>query len=132
MLSKWKWVSVLAMSLTLAGCGGGGEATARGAIAVNTINGVGTIVTNYASQPEANSDALVQCARLVGTGMGCEVILELSGNGTCGSAARGNNNVWGVASGSSKEVADSRAMSDCVAKGGTSCVIPGWLETQCN
>ena len=99
---------------------------------MNTINGVGTIVTNYASQPEANSDALVQCARLVGTGMGCEVILEFSGNGTCGSAARGNNNVWGVASGSSKEVADSRAMSDCVAKGGTSCVIPGWLETQCN
>jgi len=131
-LINWKWVSVAAIAAGLVACGGGGEPTARGAIAVNTILGVGTIVINYASQPEANSDALAQCARLVGTGQGCEVILEFSGNGTCGSAARGNNNVWGAASASTKEVADSRAMSDCVAKGGTGCVIPDWLETQCN
>ena len=70
MLSNWKWISVLAMAMATVGCGGGGEATARGAIAVNTIIGVGTIVVNYASQPEANSDALAQCARLVGTGLG--------------------------------------------------------------
>ena len=131
MLSNWKWISVLAMAMATVGCGGGGEATARGAIAVNTINGVGTIVVNYASQPEANSDSVDKCASE--SGAGCIVVLEFSGNGTCGSAAwSGGNKVWGVGSASSKEVADSRAMSECLAKGGVSCEIPSWLGTQCN
>ncbi|MBT9553352.1 MAG: DUF4189 domain-containing protein [Hydrogenophaga sp.] len=131
MLINWKWVSALSIAAALAACGGGGDTTARGAIAVNTSNGYGAIVVNYTSQPEANSDVVDKCAD--DSGAGCAVVLEFSGNGTCGSAAwAAGNGVWGVGSASSKEVADSRALSQCIAKGGVSCEIPGWLETQCN
>lgn len=126
-LLNWKWMSVLAMSATLAACGGGGEPTARGAIAYSTATGNGAIVINYASQPEANSDALAQC-----NAPGCAVLLEFSGNGTCGAIAVASNGAWGVASGSSKETADSRAMADCQTRGGANCIIPHGLETQCN
>lgn len=130
-LSIWKSVSVLSIAAVLVACGGGGDPTARGAIAVNTQNGRGAIVVNYTSQPEANSDSVDKCASE--SGAGCIVVLEFSDNGTCGSAAwSGGNKVWGVGSASSKEVADSRAMSDCLAKGGVSCEIPAWLGTQCN
>ena len=131
MLSNWKWISVLAMAAVTVACGGGGDTSARGAIAVNTSNGYGAIVINYTSRAEASSDAVDKCARV--SGAGCITVLEFSDNGTCGSAAwSGNDRIWGVASAGSKEEADSRAMSRCIAKGGTSCEIPDWLETQCN
>ncbi len=130
MLTNWKWVSVLSIAAALTACGGGGATTARGAIAINTSNGKGAIVVNYTSQPEANSDSVDKCRSQ--NGAGCAVILEFSGNGTCGSAAWAGNGVWGVGSAGSKEVADSRALSQCIAKGGVSCEIPEWLETQCN
>lgn len=133
MMTNWKWVSVLAAASVLSACGGGGEPTARGAIAVSTSTGHGFVVTNYTSQPEANSDAQRLCQSTYHPNGGCVVILEFSGNGTCGSAARGSNGVWGAASASSKEVADSRALSDCITKGGVACMVPDTLiGTQCN
>jgi hypothetical protein len=132
-LSNWKWVSVLAFAAVAAACGGGGEPTARGAIAIGTATGTGFVVTNYTSQPEANSDAVRECVSFFGGAGGCVVVLEFSGNGTCGSVARGSNGVWGAASGSSKESADSRAVSDCVAKGGGGCFVPDdFIGNQCN
>ena len=130
MVSNWKWVSVLSVAVALVACGGGGNPTARGAIAINPSNGQGEIVVNYTSQPEANSDVVDKCVFF--SGSSCAVVLEFSGNGTCGSAAWAPNGVWGVGSASSKEAADTRAMSQCIAKGGISCEIPPWLGTQCN
>ena len=127
MLSNWKWISVLAMAAATVACGGGGEPTARGAIAYAPASGDGAIVINYASQQEANSDAVSQCGV-----SGCALVLEFSGNGTCGSIATASNGAWGVGSGGSKEVADTRAVSDCQKRGGGNCSIPQGLETQCN
>lgn len=127
MLSNCKWLSVLALASLLSACGGGADPTARGAIAYDTSTKNGAISVNYASQPEANSDALAKC----GTA-GCAVLLEFSGNGTCGAIAVASNGAWGVASGGSKELADTRAVSDCLKRGGGVCVIPHGLETQCN
>ncbi len=127
MLNNWKWVSVLALAALVSACGGGGEPTARGAIAYAPASGNGAIVVNYASQPEANSDAVRQC----GVG-GCAVQLEFSGNGTCGAISVASNGAWGVGSAGSKEQADSRAVSQCRQRGGADCIIPQGLETQCN
>jgi 7-cyano-7-deazaguanine synthase in queuosine biosynthesis len=130
-LINWKLMFALAAASGLVACGGGGDTSARGAIAVNTSNGYGAVVVNYTSRAEASSDAVDKCARA--SGAGCITVLEFSDNGTCGSAAwSGNDKIWGVASAGSKEEADSRAVSRCISKGGTSCEVPDWLETQCN
>ncbi|MGM9427234.1 DUF4189 domain-containing protein [Hydrogenophaga sp. MI9] len=126
-LSKWKWASVLALASLVSACGGGGDPTARGSIAYDPSTGRGAIVVDYTSQPEANSDALSACGAA-----GCSVVLEFSGNGTCGSIAVSGNGAWGAASGGSKELADSRAVADCQKRGGGSCAIPQDLTTQCN
>jgi Domain of unknown function (DUF4189) len=126
-LSNWKWVSALAFASLVSACGGGGEATARGAVAYAPASGNGAIVVNYASQQEANSDAVSQCGV-----SGCALVLEFSGNGTCGALAVASNGAWGAGSGGSKEVADTRAVADCQKRGGGNCSIPQGLETQCN
>lgn len=127
MLSNCKWLSVLALASLVSGCGGGADPTARGALAYDPSTHHGAITVNYASQSEANSDALFQCSTA-----GCAVVLEFSGNGTCGSIAVSGNGAWGVASGGSKELADSRAVAECQKRGGSSCVIPQGLGDQCN
>ena len=53
MLIDWKWVSVLALATMVSACGGGGDATARRAIAYAPASGNGAIVVNYPSQQEA-------------------------------------------------------------------------------
>lgn len=128
MLKNWKLGIVLAAAAVLGACGGGGDPTPRGAIAVDAGNSVGAIVVSYTSQAEANGDALGECGLA-----GCSVVLEFSGNGTCGSLAFSSNGAYGVASGSSKEEADTRAVQSCANRGGASCTIPTSLRTQqCN
>ena len=128
MLKNWKLGIVLAAAAVLTACGGGGDPTPRGAIAVDSSNGVAAIVVGYTSQAEANGDAVGECAY-----SGCVVALEFSGRGTCGSIAFGTNGQFGVASGPSKEDADTRAVQSCRDRGGVSCSIPTSLRTQqCN
>lgn len=129
MLSSWKLVCVSVAAVVLVACGGGSSnPTPKGAIAINASTGYGAIAIDFTSQAEANSRALGEC------GTGCEVALTFSGDGECGSIARGGNAVWGVSSAGSKEKADQGAYNACVAKGGTGCVIPYWLSAQgqCN
>lgn len=121
MLSKWKWASVLALASLVSACGGGGAPTARGAIAYNASAGYGSIVVSHTSQPDANTDALKKCP--VG---GCSIVLEFSGNGTCGSLVVSSNGAWGVGSAGSKEEADSRASEQCTKRGGVGCHLYQW------
>ncbi len=127
MLSNWKWMSVLAAGALMSACGGGADPTARGAVAYAPGTNSAAIAVNHTSQQEANSDALRQC-----NAAGCRVVMEFSGNGTCGSLSIASNGAWGVASGGSKELADAKAAGRCREAGGDVCVIPQGLETQCN
>jgi len=129
MLATWKLAIAIAITSTLVACGGGGaNSTPRGAIAVNPSNGFGAISTFYTSQPEANSDAVADC----GGTTRCVVVLEFSGAGECGSIAWSPGAVWGVGSAGSKEQADKIAVAQCVANGGSSCLVADWLRDQCN
>ncbi len=127
MLKLWKLLPALAFVFMLSACGGSGDSTAKGAIAFSPATFDGAIVVNYTSQAEANSEAIFDCG--LGT---CSVVLEFSGNGTCGSIAISPNGAWGVDIGGDKESADGRAVAACQRRGGTGCVIPAWLQTQCN
>jgi hypothetical protein len=128
-LSNWKMALVLVAASVVSACGGGAsDPTPRGAIAVGS-DGYGVITLNFTSQVEANSDAVFECNS---RSTGCGVALEFSGHGTCGSLAWGNNGVWGVGTAGSKEKADQRAYDACVAKGGSGCVLPAWINNQCN
>lgn len=128
MLKNWKLGTVLAVAAVLSACGGGGDPTPRGAVAIDPGSSSGVIVVGYTSQAEANGDALGECGLA-----GCAVVLEFSGRGTCGSVAFGRNSVYGVASGSNKEEADTRAVQSCTNRGGSACSIPVSLRSQqCN
>lgn len=141
MQRTWKLVIALAIASSLTACGGGGsgsDPTPRAAIAVSPASGTGAISTFFTSQAEANSDALFDCGKLnypnydpIQTYSTCQVVLEFSGAGTCGSMAWSPEGVWGVGTGGSKEKADRIALAQCAAKGGSGCVIPYWLNDQC-
>lgn len=134
MQRTWKLAIALAIASTLVACGGGGsDPTPRGAIAVSPSSGSGSVSTFFTSQAEANSDALFDCGSLNGAYYtNCQVVLEFSGAGTCGSMAWSPEGTWGVGTAGSKEKADRIAVAQCAAKGGSACVIPNWLRDQCN
>ncbi len=123
---------LLGISLGLISCGGGGEdggfgfftPPTYGAIAVNTSTGSAGITSNYKSQSEANTGAIIQCGLL-----NCNVVLEYGSN-LCAALARGTNGVvFGWASDSSRSDAKSKAMNQCMLNRGVSCEVK--LD-QCN
>ena len=124
MLTNWKWIFVFLISLLIAACGGSSDPTPRGAIAYNASTGYASIVVNQTSQADANTEAIRQCPY-----GGCSIVLEFSGDGTCGALATSSNGAWGAASGGSKELADTRAQEDCVRRGGNSCLLHPWKYT---
>ena len=127
MSKKWKVAVTLAITSLLVACGGGSSPTPRGAIAINQSSGYGVITTFHTSQPKANSAAINDCGSSA-----CVVVLEFSGDGQCGSIAWGRNAIWGVGTSGSKEQADKRAIEQCAERGGSTCVIPSWVNGQCN
>lgn len=116
--SRWYWIGSLATvaAITLAGCGGGEDVSYYGAIAVNPITRAAGIAYNYQSQADANAGASNKC------GLGCSIVATF-GNGMCGALARGSIGAVGYAVNPSKSNAESDAMAQCRAAGGTSCAI---------
>lgn len=122
------WALAASAGVILAACGGGDEKPyPYGAIVLNATKPAALIVTNFVSQAKANEAAISRC------GEGCAVVLEFSGNGTCGALATGGGKalVWGVATGASQGAAESDALASCKAKGGLNCSIPTSIPGKC-
>jgi hypothetical protein len=118
---------IVSLALTAVGCGypvdpdfwipDFGIDGDHGAIAFNPEEFRAALTARYLSQDEADSGALKLC------GKGCEIVLRFEGDNLCGALASGTNHLVGVGSGKPQSLADSAAIDECRATGGTECEI---------
>jgi hypothetical protein len=112
------------VAFLVSACGGGEEGgfdfiplPTYGSIAINKQNGRAAITANYASQKEANREAISTC------GIDCEIAMEFGSN-LCGALARaGNEPTFGWASDTRLSDAKSKALNQCSQSGGKQCSV---------
>ncbi len=100
----------------------GGHAMAAGALAIDSLQGEKYGFSfNHPSTDQAERRAMREC------GSDCSVVLRFSRE--CGAyaadQARGSN-AYGWATGATSAAVQQRAMSECRAKGGSSCKVRSW------
>lgn len=100
----------------------GSHAMAAGALAIDTLQGEKYGFSfNHPSVDQADQRSMREC------GAGCSVVLRFSGE--CGAYAADQakgSNAYGWGTGSSSANTQARAMSECRAKGGSSCKVRAW------
>jgi len=122
-----KWAVLAASASLLVACGGSNEGTPNGAIAYNPATGDAAIYVNATTEGQARSEAVRNCGTTA-----CDVVLTFSGDGVCGAIALSANGVIGVAKDDSDAEAEVGAVTNCQAKGGSSCYIPAAVRGDCN
>lgn len=123
---------IISAALFLSACGGGGDsgsstpAPTYGSIYVNITNGGAGISSNYPSQAEADTAAQNICYTYSLSNRACYLEIQFGAN-SCGALARsvqtGYSGKFGAGTASSGSVAESIAISRCLANGGTNCSI---------
>ena len=78
--------------------------------------------SDYTDQTSADSAANQSCDSKSGT-QACGVVLDFVGQGTCGALAWSSNGAWGANFAASLSAAESSAVNECTAQGGTSCSV---------
>lgn len=110
------WVLSLFLALT------GSHAIAAGSLAIDTLQGEKYGFSfNHSSANQADQRSMREC------GADCAVVLRFSGE--CGAYAADQakgSNAYGWGTGSSSANTQARAMSECRAKGGSSCTVRAW------
>lgn len=100
----------------------GGHAMAAGALAIDTLQGEKYGFSfNHPSVDQADQRSMREC------GPDCSVVLRFSGE--CGAYAADQakgSNAYGWGTGSTSANTQARAMSECRAKGGSSCKVRAW------
>jgi|688.fasta_scaffold363720_2 hypothetical protein len=112
--SRW----ILALLLTLAA----GHAMAAGALAIDTLQGEKYGFSfNHPSVDQADQRSMREC------GADCSVVLRFSGQCAAYAADQTKgSNAYGWGTGTTSANAQARAMSECQAKGGSSCKVRAW------
>lgn len=100
----------------------GSPAMAAGSLAIDTLQGEKYGFSfNHPSVDQADQRSLREC------GADCSVVLRF--NGECGAYAADQtkgSNAYGWGTGSTSSSVQARAMSECRAKGGSSCKVRAW------
>ncbi|MEO7887293.1 MAG: DUF4189 domain-containing protein [Polaromonas sp.] len=113
-------VTRLAVSLLLAVAGS--HAMAAGALAIDTLQGEKYGFSfNHPSSDLADQRSMREC------GADCSIVLRFAGQ--CGAYAADQakgSNAYGWGTGSTSSNTQARAMSECRAKGGSSCKVRAW------
>ena len=121
MNSKCKTI-VMALSCAVGGLLFGNSALAVGALAIDGNHGKRYGFSyDYPDTRQAVQRALREC------GSGCRVVLKFeTGCGAYAIDQAAGSSVYGWATSSSKSTAQSNALDECYAHGGTSCIIRVW------
>jgi hypothetical protein len=100
----------------------GGHAMASGSLAIDSLQGEKYGFSfNHPSTDQADARAMREC------GTDCAVVLRFAGE--CGAYAADQakgSNAYGWGTGTSSSNTQARAMSECRAKGGSSCKVRAW------
>ena len=117
-MNSFKWAALALSASLLAACGGNNESQPNGAIAYNGGNGSAGIFVNAATESQAISEAQFNCGSTA-----CAVVLQFSGNNSCGSIALSSNGVVGLNVGKTQAEAFMGSVANCQAKGGLNCGV---------
>jgi len=113
-------VTRLAVSLLLAAAGG--HVMAAGSLAIDTLQGEKYGFSfNHPSSEQADQRSTREC------GPDCSIVLRFAGQ--CGAYAADQakgSNAYGWGTGTTSANTQARAMSECRAKGGSSCKVRAW------
>lgn len=100
----------------------GGQAMAAGALAIDSLQGEKYGFSfNHPNSEQAEKRALREC------GSDCEVVLRFRAE--CGAYAADQakgSNAYGWGTGATSSIVQQRALSECRAKGGSSCKVRSW------
>lgn len=100
----------------------GGHAMAAGSLAIDTLQGDQYGFSfNHPNTEQADQRSMREC------GAGCSIVLRFGGQCAAYAAdqAKGSN-AYGWATGANGGATQARAMSECRAKGGSSCKVRAW------